>query len=62
MRIHAHRHHLDIAPFKLFQLLAEGVQAGEVVVTDGQLRLLPGMRAEAKGPPGAPSADSKKTE
>ena len=43
-------------------LLAEGVQAGEVVVTDGQLRLLPGMRAEAKGPPGAPSADSKKTE
>jgi len=29
-------------------LLAAGVQAGETVVTDGQLRLLPGTRVEAK--------------
>ena len=28
-------------------LLAEGVKPGEVVVTDGQLRLLPGMKVEA---------------
>jgi multidrug efflux system membrane fusion protein len=29
-------------------LIADGVRAGEVVVTDGQLRLLPGMKVEAK--------------
>jgi multidrug efflux system membrane fusion protein len=29
-------------------LLAEGVRAGETVVTDGQLRLIPGARVEAK--------------
>jgi multidrug efflux system membrane fusion protein len=29
-------------------LLAEGVKPGETVVTDGQLRLLPGMKAESK--------------
>lgn len=29
-------------------LLADGVQAGETVVTDGQLRLLPGAKVEAK--------------
>ena len=29
-------------------LLASGVQPGETVVTDGQLRLLPGMKAEPK--------------
>ncbi|MGH7952324.1 MAG: efflux RND transporter periplasmic adaptor subunit, partial [Limisphaerales bacterium] len=29
-------------------LLASGVQAGETVVTDGQLRLVPGTRVEAK--------------
>ncbi len=29
-------------------LIAEGVQPGETVVTDGQLRLLPGMKVEAK--------------
>jgi multidrug efflux system membrane fusion protein len=37
-------------------LLAEGVKAGEVVVTDGQLRLLPGMKAEPRSPAGAPIA------
>jgi multidrug efflux system membrane fusion protein len=31
-------------------LLAEGVKAGETVVTDGQIRLLPGMKAEARPP------------
>ena len=35
-------------------LLASGVKAGEVVITDGQLRLLPGMKAEARAPSGAP--------
>jgi membrane fusion protein, multidrug efflux system len=29
-------------------LLGEGVQAGDTVVTDGQLRLLPGVKVEAK--------------
>jgi multidrug efflux system membrane fusion protein len=29
-------------------LIAEGVKPGETVVTDGQLRLLPGMKVEAK--------------
>jgi multidrug efflux system membrane fusion protein len=35
-------------------LLADGVKAGETVVTDGQLRLLPGVKAEARQPSGAP--------
>lgn len=34
-------------------LLADGVAAGEVVVTDGQLRLLPGMKAESRQASGA---------
>lgn len=38
-------------------LLAEGVKPGEVVVTDGQLRLLPGMKAEPRQPNGAPVAN-----
>jgi len=37
-------------------LLASGVKAGETVVTDGQLRLLPGMKAEPRTPSGAPLA------
>ena len=37
-------------------LLAAGVQAGETVVTDGQLRLLPGMKAEPRQLSGAPLA------
>jgi len=49
-------------------LVAEGIRPGETVVIDGQLRLLPGMKAESKAPPGpaiangAPAADPKKTE
>ena len=39
-------------------LLAAGVKAGETVVTDGQLRLLPGMKAEPRAPTGAPLAPS----
>lgn len=31
-----------------FSLIAEGVKPGETVVTDGQLRLLPGAKVEAK--------------
>jgi multidrug efflux system membrane fusion protein len=31
-----------------FSLLAEGVRAGETVVTDGQLRLVPGAKVEPK--------------
>lgn len=34
-------------------LLASGVKAGETVVTDGQLRLVPGMKAEPRQPSGA---------
>lgn len=37
-------------------LLAEGVKAGETVVTDGQLRLLPGMKAESRPLSGDPAA------
>lgn len=33
-------------------LLASGVNANETVVTDGQLRLLPGMKAEPRAPSG----------
>lgn len=35
-------------------LLSEGVKAGETVVTDGQLRLLPGMKAQPRQPNGTP--------
>jgi multidrug efflux system membrane fusion protein len=37
-------------------LLSAGVNAGETVVTDGQLRLLPGMKAEPRTIGGAPLA------
>jgi multidrug efflux system membrane fusion protein len=37
-------------------LLAEGVAAGETVVTDGQLRLLPGAKTEVRTPSGQPVA------
>jgi multidrug efflux system membrane fusion protein len=47
-------------------LVAEGIKVGETVVTDGQLRLLPGSRAEPKNlaaaaamTPAAPTADKK---
>lgn len=39
-----------------FALIQEGVQAGETVVTDGQLRLLPGVRVESKTLTEAPPA------
>lgn len=35
-------------------LLTDGVKAGETVVTDGQLRLMPGMKAEPRNASGAP--------
>jgi multidrug efflux system membrane fusion protein len=38
-------------------LVAEGIKAGDTVVTDGQLRLLPGMKAEPRSLSGAPVAD-----
>ena len=37
-------------------LLTDGVKAGETVVTDGQLRLMPGTKVEARQPSGAPVA------
>ncbi len=47
-------------------LVAEGIKGGETVVTDGQLRLLPGARAEPKNlaaaaamTPAVPTADKK---
>jgi multidrug efflux system membrane fusion protein len=42
-------------------LLAAGVKAGETVVTDGQLRLLPGVTVEAHQLTGAPGAPAKKS-
>ncbi|HWA88284.1 MAG TPA: efflux RND transporter periplasmic adaptor subunit [Opitutus sp.] len=38
-------------------LLAAGVNAGETVVTDGQLRLLPGVKVEARTVSGVPVAE-----
>jgi multidrug efflux system membrane fusion protein len=40
-------------------LIAEGLRPGETVVTDGQLRLLPGMKVEFKAPPGAAPPPAK---
>ena len=47
-------------------LLTDGIKAGETVVTDGQLRLLPGMKAEPRAASGAaldahPAAPSGKS-
>jgi multidrug efflux system membrane fusion protein len=39
-------------------LLTEGVKVGETVVTDGQIRLLPGMKAEPRAASGAALAPS----
>lgn len=44
-----------------FTLVTEGVKAGETVVTDGQLRLLPGAKAEPRQASGAPIAVSAET-
>ncbi len=41
-------------------LLADGIKAGETVITDGQIRLLPGMKAEAHAPSGAATAAAPK--
>jgi multidrug efflux system membrane fusion protein len=32
-------------------VVAKGLQPGEMVITDGQLRLVPGSRIEIKSPP-----------
>ncbi len=37
-------------------VIEKGLQAGETVVTEGQLRLAPGMRVQIQGPGGPPSA------
>jgi multidrug efflux system membrane fusion protein len=37
-------------------LIASGIKTGETVITDGQLRLLPGMKAEPRALSGAPLA------
>ena len=56
---------VELRPVKVLRtvgdntLIASGVQAGETVVADGQLRLLPGMRAEARTLTGAPAAPKK---
>ena len=42
-------------------LLASGIKAGETVVTDGQLRLLPGMKAESRQLSGAPVSEAGAT-
>jgi multidrug efflux system membrane fusion protein len=57
---------VELRPVKILRaagdttLLAGGVQAGETVVTDGQLRLLPGAKAEPRDLSGAPLAGPKK--
>lgn len=51
---------VDLRPVKVLRtagdntLLSDGVKPDDVVVTDGQLRLLPGMKADARRPSGAP--------
>ena len=44
-------------------IVQAGLQAGEVVVTDGQLRLVNGAKVEVKGArePAGPGADRGKT-
>jgi len=42
-------------------IIADGVHAGETVVTDGQLRLVPGAKVEARTVAGAPLADKTAT-
>jgi multidrug efflux system membrane fusion protein len=39
-------------------VIAEGLSAGEEVVTDGQLRLMPGARVTGRGDGGAGRADA----
>jgi multidrug efflux system membrane fusion protein len=36
-------------------VMKTGVQPGETVVTDGQIRLVPGSRVSVKSGPGAPA-------
>ena len=54
---------VELRPVKILRtagdttLLTAGVRAGETVVTDGQLRLLPGMKAEPRALSGAPLAE-----
>jgi multidrug efflux system membrane fusion protein len=36
-------------------VITSGLQPGERVVTDGQLRLAPGTRVDVKTPPGTPA-------
>ena len=43
-------------------LIATGISAGETVVTDGQLRLFPGARAEARNQSGAAAAPAANKE
>lgn len=38
-------------------IVTEGLKAGDTVVTDGQLRLVPGAKVEAKNISGAAAAD-----
>ncbi len=52
-------HTVELRPVKIARangdtvLIASGIAAGETVVTDGQLRLIPGLKAEARSPAGA---------
>jgi multidrug efflux system membrane fusion protein len=39
-----------------FAVVADGVRAGETVVTDGQLRLTPGAKISAQPPVGRPKS------
>lgn len=59
---------VDLRPVKVMRtngdntLLSEGLKAGETVVTDGQLRLLPGVKVEVHSLAGAPVAREGATE
>lgn len=47
---------VELGPtFRDRSVIAKGVQAGELVVTDGHLRLQPGIEVEVREPPGAPA-------
>ena len=43
------------------QVIRDGIKAGETVVTDGQLRLVPGARIEIKPASGAPASGTQQT-
>ncbi len=48
-------------PSGAIQVIRDGIKAGETVVTDGQLRLVPGAKIEIKPAVGAPAGSTQQT-